>query len=460
MQKQNKSGKNVVAFAALAAAVAGVGIASDSNAAVLGTYRFMGSDPSGDLDAPTQTGLTYGTFTRTNVTQVNTNNIFNSNAWTTAGSIDTNEHVSFTVTPVTGYRLNAQSITFTHARSGGGSGGPTAGEVRHSENGFASAGGAYTPSNTTTWNFADFSTTNATTFRFHAWGASNASGTLSFDDVAITGDVQARASLNTSVTTSAAPRVIINAANIRHSIGVTNDALAAGTIATEGLDYGLGLSGASGLSLASPSSGTGLAGAASATHFVDVDTSSVGTKGGTLTVSSTNAFRANGVNGATSASPSLSNVDVVDHSNASLDGSGDVNTILLDFGTVLLNSSQSLPFSISNLVATAGYTAALDLDSFGESGDTFNKFASTLATFSNLAAGGSQGYSVSLDTTTQGTFTASYSLNLSDENIAGATGGQTLTINVTGNVVPEPTSLAVLAGVAGLATLRRRRRSA
>src|SRR5687768_6786710 len=64
MQKQNKSGKNVVAFAALAAAVAGVGIASDSQAAVLGTYRFMGSDPSGDLDAPTQTGLTYGTWAR------------------------------------------------------------------------------------------------------------------------------------------------------------------------------------------------------------------------------------------------------------------------------------------------------------------------------------------------------------------------------------------------------------
>ena len=440
----------------LAAAVAGASLVGSTvaPAATLGDYRFQGNDPNGDNDVPASTTLTFTALQRTAVTQVATNNVFNSNAWTTAGAIDTAEHVSFTVTPVTGYTLLAQSLNFDHSRSTGANGGPTAGEVRYSVNAFGS-GQTFTPSATTSFNFADFSTTGATTFRFHAWGASNANGTLSFDNVQLIGDVQPRASLNSSITTAAPSRVIVGASNVRHTLTVTNNALTGGTVAAQGLDYAVGATG-TGLSV-SLTGGTGLAGAASATTFVNIDTATAGTKGGSANTSSTNAYRANGVVGATSASHTLGNVDVLDHANASFAGDADSNSLTIDFGTVDQGSSQSRGFSLHNLLATVGYTAALDLDSVGET-DSANVFSTDLATFLNLAAGGSNAYSVTLDTTATGSFAGTYTLSLSDENLAGATGGQTLTLNVVGEVaaVPEPSSLAFAAFAALL--LRRRRR--
>jgi hypothetical protein len=440
----------------LAAAVAGASLVGPAvaPAAVLGEYRFQGSDPASDNDIPTSTTLTFTAFQRTGVTQVNTNNVFNSNAWTTAGAIDTAEHTGFTVTPVTGYTLLAQSLNFDHSRSTGANGGPTAGEVRHSVNAFG-AGQSFTPSATTSFNFADFSTTGATTFRFHAWGASNANGTLSFDNVQLIGDVQARASLNSAITTAAPSRVIVGASNVRHVVTITNNTLTGGTVAAEGLDYAVAATG-TGLSVSSPG-GAGLAGAASAMHFVNVDTTTAGTKGGSAGASSTNAFRANGVVGATSASHALTNVDVLDHANGSFAGDANADTLTLDFGTVEQGSSQSRGFSLHNLVATAGYTAALDLDSIGET-DAAGVFSTDLATFLNLVAGGSNTYSVTLDTSSSGAFAATYTLNFSDEDLAGAAGGQTLTLNVLGEVVPvpEPTAL-VFAGLAGLLLCRHRR---
>jgi len=151
---------------------------------------------------------------------------------------------------------------------------------------------------------------------------------------------------------------------------------------------------------------------------------------------------------------------VLDHSNASFTSPANTDTILLDFGTVAQNSAQSLPFSIQNLVATAGFTAGLDLDSILEA-DPDNVFSSNVATFANLAAGSSNAYSVSLDTTNVGTFGGSYVLSLSDQDLPGATGGQTLTINVIGEVVPEPAGIGLI-GAAAAAVMgpgRRRRNS-
>ena len=445
----------------LSAAVAGVSLVGPAmaSAATLGEYRFPGNDPNGDNDVPNSTTLTFTALQRSGVTQVATNNVFNSNGWTTGGAIDTAEHVSFTVTPVTGYTLLAQSLNFDHARSNTPNAGPTAGEVRYSVNGFGS-GQAFAPSTATTtssFNFTDFSTTGPTTFRFHAWGASNASGTLSFDNVQLIGDVQARASLSSTTTTAAPSRVIVGASNVRHTLTVTNNALAGGTVPAQGLDYAVGATG-TGLSVSS-SGGTGLAGAASATTFVNVDTASAGTKGGTANTSSTNAYRANGAVGVNSASHALGNVDVVDHANASFAGDADANTLTIDFGTVEQGSSQSRGFSLHNLLATAGYTAALDLDNVAGSGDA-SALTTDLATFLNLAAASSNGYTAALNTSNLGAFAATYTLALSDENLAGAAGGQTLTLNLLGEVVavPEPNGFAAAASLA-LGLLARRRKS-
>ena len=99
------------------------------------------------------------------------------------------------------------------------------------------------------------------------------------------------------------------------------------------------------------------------------------------------------------------------------------------------------------------------MDSFNET-DPSAVFSTDLATFSNLAAGGSNAYTVSLDTTNAGSFSGSYVLNLSDQDLPGATGGQTLTVNVTGQVVPEPASFGLIATAAMLGLGHRRRRSA
>ena len=96
------------------------------------------------------------------------------------------------------------------------------------------------------------------------------------------------------------------------------------------------------------------------------------------------------------------------------------NSLALDFGTIAQNSGQhALALDIFDLVQTAGYTAKLDLDSIAFSGNS-SVFSSTLAPFSNLDAGSEDLFSVYCDTTSLGTFSGTYSLTCSDENIPGA----------------------------------------
>lgn len=152
----------------------------------------------------------------------------------------------------------------------------------------------------------------------------------------------------------------------------------------------------------------------------------------------------------------------IDHSNASFSSAGNQDALNINFGTVMQNSVQSLGFNLYNLVALAGFTADLDLDSVIESGDVSNKFSTTLpgiASLNLLTAGSNLAYSVAFDTTSAGLFSATYTLATSDENLSGATAGAPLTINVTGEViaVPEPATIG-FGMVLGAATLLRGRR--
>ena len=130
--------------------------------------------------------------------------------------------------------------------------------------------------------------------------------------------------------------------------------------------------------------------------------------------------------------------DVLDHSEASFEGLADVNSLLLDFGTVVMGSSlPDLDFDIFNLEDTAGFTADLELDSISGSGDT-SVLTTDLTTFtggSALEAGFSNSFMASMDTSTLGSFSATYTLSFSDEDIPGAATGDDLTLTLMGSVI-------------------------
>ena len=148
----------------------------------------------------------------------------------------------------------------------------------------------------------------------------------------------------------------------------------------------------------------------------------------------------------------------VDHSVASFSTASSIKKLTLSFGTFQQNTgTHTLAFSIANLLTASGYTAGLDLDSIGGTGNTSALFTS-LSTFSNETAGTSNGYLADLSSASVGVYSAEYTLAVSDENIPGATAGQSLILDLSGTITstPEPGSLVVLA-FSGVLFVRRRR---
>ncbi len=153
---------------------------------------------------------------------------------------------------------------------------------------------------------------------------------------------------------------------------------------------------------------------------------------------------------------------VLDHANASF-GATDQNSLDLDVGTfVMFSGPHSAAFSIHNLFTTAGFTAGLDLDSIVPVSGDLGVLGTNLAPFDNLSPGDHMDFLASIDTSAEGIFQAVYELNLSDQDLPGAVGGQTLMLTLTGQVlVPEPATTALLAiGGLVLVTARIRRRRA
>lgn len=139
------------------------------------------------------------------------------------------------------------------------------------------------------------------------------------------------------------------------------------------------------------------------------------------------------------------------------------NALTIDFGTFMQGSGvQSVSEAIFNALQTAGYTAELDFDSIIGSGDTSVLFTDLAnGEFTALAAGLSNAYSflTSFDTNNvPGVYSATYTLGLSDADTyagAGLAGSQVLTLNVSGTIIPEPSTLLLV--LPGLITLLARR---
>ena len=130
-------------------------------------------------------------------------------------------------------------------------------------------------------------------------------------------------------------------------------------------------------------------------------------------------------------------LDVFDHAEASFAGASNQISLTLDFGMVIQGSNlPTLDFDIFNLVDTVGFTADLELDSFLGTGDA-SILTTDLMTFtggSSLAAGSSNMFTATLDTSAAGAFSATYTLSFSDEDLPGATALADLTLNLMGTV--------------------------
>ncbi len=449
----------VLASAALAVALP-VGAAS---AGILGIYSFTGTDPGGDADTPNLNAtaapnISYSAFSRTSLNSLSQADVHRSGGFATGNAIDTSQYLQFTVTADAGYRLDLESLTYSYARAGGGSPsrGPRSGAVRSSfENYLAGsgAGSSFEPANngstgTSTWNFTDYSSGSGgnATFRFYGWDSG--SGHLDLDNVTLNGEVTALARLQASAAADPAGPVIVGA-NVDVDVNIQNTA--SGGTRQEGLNFNVSGTG----DLTGGGSGTGLAPGNPQVVTLALNTAAAGNRGGNVNVTS-NAWSTNGNAGQSNFTQEVT-VQVFDHSNASFDTPSDTDEITVDFGNVTQGSTAEAQRAIHNLVATTGFTAGLDLDSI-VAFDPAGVFSTTLAAFTNLAAGSSNDFALAMDTANVGSFSGSYTLLLSDQDLPGATGGQSLTINLLGNVVPipEPASACLVFG--GLALLLRRRR--
>lgn len=127
---------------------------------------------------------------------------------------------------------------------------------------------------------------------------------------------------------------------------------------------------------------------------------------------------------------------VFDHAEASFISDTDTNTLMIDFGTVPPAAGiQTQSFDIHNLESLSGLTADLDMLLITPSGD--DAVLTIDATpFGGLAAGTSMNFNAELDPTLHGagTYSASYTFDVADENIPGSTIGAALSLTITGTV--------------------------
>ncbi len=240
------------------------------------------------------------------------------------------------------------------------------------------------------------------------------------DHLPVVADYQIPAKMQ--VTVDPVPARVINGASVSVLANVTNAAPVAVAAGADELDYTI-----SSLGLLS-GGGAGIVNALSAGDDFNLmlDTSTTGPVNGQINASSTSQ----GVQGGTFFQ-GVSTL-ILDPADASFVSGSDQNLLTIDFGTLAPGGTVNSAFDIFNLEETLNFTADLDLDSIIGSGDT-GILGNNLAIFASLAAGSSNAYMASFDTSVVGSFNATYTLNLSDEDIAGAT-NQVLTLQLIGEV--------------------------
>jgi len=268
------------------------------------------------------------------------------------------------------------------------------------------------------------------------------------DHLPVVCDYQLPAKMSASLT--GLPTTVIKDAAVSGLLAVSNDAPVNVVNGADRLDYGyvgVGACVATGTGSDAPLGGGN-------THAVALNTAVAGPASGTLTVQATSPQ---------ASSPTFSQavtLSVLDHSIGSFAAGSTVSSLDLDFGTLLQGSgTSSQTFGVFNRTGSLGtaWTARLDLDSITPSVPA-GVFTTTLAPFAALASGSSRSYAMSMLTTTSGSFSGTYSLAVSDEDLPGAT-AKTMTVSVRGSVVtpanvvlnvPSGSQTQLAAGFAGI----------
>ena len=244
------------------------------------------------------------------------------------------------------------------------------------------------------------------------------------DHLPVVADYQIPAKM--SVSLASVPSRVITGALVSSTLSVSNSAPVSVVQGADRLDYGYA---SSGLFTAS-GTGSDMALGPANTHVLAANTSQAGLLTGTVSVLATSPQ---------TASPTFSQpvtMSVLDHAIGSFNASSTLTTLDIDFGTLTQGTGTvSQNFSIFNRPGTLGatWTAKLDLDTVS-SASVPGVFSTTLSPFLNLPSGSSQTYGLSMLTTTTGSFSGTYLLGLSDENLPGAT-TQSMSLTVRGSVV-------------------------
>jgi hypothetical protein len=178
---------------------------------------------------------------------------------------------------------------------------------------------------------------------------------------------------------------------------------------------------------------------ANITVGLDTNTTSAGLRSGTVTVDNLDVTTGGGAGrGANDANDTFEiSLTVLDHATPSFENATLTTSLVHDFGSVTVGSTApSFNFDVFNFTATPGYTADMDFDSVMVSGDAGVLTTDLAASAGSLAlaAGTGQTFTSMLDTATDGSFSATYTLMFSDEDLPGAL-NTSLTLTLMGEVL-------------------------
>jgi endonuclease I len=172
---------------------------------------------------------------------------------------------------------------------------------------------------------------------------------------------------------------------------------------------------------------------------LNTNTTTAGLRSGTATIDNLDVTTLGGAGrGANDANDTFNvSLSVLDHASPSFASPSLTTSLSHNFGTIAMGSSApTFNFDLFNLATTAGYTASMDFDSVAASGAS-SVLTTNLAASAGqlaLAGGASQSFTAAFSTAAVGNFSATYTLSLSDENIAGAL-NKSLTLTLSGQII-------------------------